>query len=671
MVRSRLVMASLTSYVLLVGTMLMIPTRTTLAEMLDPDTAASYFGQSPAVWGMRMSPDGKRVSFLKSHPQGFPIAMQIDLTTGKPNLVMSSDPKKGMDIAGCFWANETRILCTFFGIKEDHVAKTGLVPHTRLVGVNADGTDMKVLIQSHQKKGRLGDELRWSNDQASIVDMLRDDPKHVLVMEREKNGMGVSRLDVDRNRLKTVIRPKQGVWRYMSDGQGEVRLRSDGDRTRVAIEYRLTGEDRWHRLTQYEADERSPYEVAAIYPGANKILVWDEQDGKRVLLEEQLLEDPSADRPRKVVFAHETVDVGRIAFLSGRPIGVQFTTDRTYVEYFDADVKAIARKMAYELGNVDLRFVDESRDRRFYLVHASSDVDSGAYYRFDRETETVAMVTRMYPWLEERHDLAEMESVEYAAPDGAMIPAFVTIPSGREGARVPLVVLPHGGPWSRDQLGFAPLPQLFAAQGYAVLQSNYRGSVGYGAEWEGDGAFKGWRQVVKDIAAGVDHLVAEGHVDPERVCAVGWSFGGYAALMSAIEESGRYRCVVSIAGVSDPYRLYSDAPQDSSYGRLRLRELVPTKGEEVRASSALDRAGEIDVPTLLFHGDRDLNVPVDHSQDLEKAIRRAEGSVEYVEYEQADHQIRRPTQLIDMYQRIGAFLAEHLAKKPKVASAAN
>jgi dipeptidyl aminopeptidase/acylaminoacyl peptidase len=310
-----------------------------------------------------------------------------------------------------------------------------------------------------------------------------------------------------------------------------------------------------------------------------------------------------------------------------------------------------------------LAIVDESWDRRFYLIHASSDVDPGVYYRFDSQEGVLSKITSVYPWLED-FDLARMQPLEFLADDGTSIPGYLTLPAptssdGSTSPR-PLVVFPHGGPRARDDWGFDWIPQFLAARGYAVLQANYRGSDGLGEAWVGDGAYKDWKRAMKDVDAGVLALIDQGIADPDRICIAGWSYGGYAALISAIEFPERYQCAVSIAGVTDPYRLLSEAKgRERAYRKTQ----IPQGAEEMKLSSPLRRSDETQVPILLFHGDMDRNVPVDHSRDLEKSLRKSKKQVEYIEYEGADHHITKQSDRIDMLQRIGDFLAEHLVRK--------
>jgi len=193
-----------------------------------------------------------------------------------------------------------------------------------------------------------------------------------------------------------------------------------------------------------------------------------------------------------------------------------------------------------------------------------------------------------------------------------------------------------------------------------VLQSNYRGSSGYRSDWTGPGGFQAWRTAVTDLANGAQYLVHQGITDPARLCAVGWSYGGYATLMSGVEEPERYRCLVSIAGVADPGMLIDD--YSHTLERKAIREFISWKDDVAQHGSPLKRASEIRAPVLLFHPERDVNVPVKHSRKLAKVLERAKKNVKYVEYEDVEHSIWRNSDRIDMLDRIGAFLDEHIGQ---------
>ena len=302
------------------------------------------------------------------------------------------------------------------------------------------------------------------------------------------------------------------------------------------------------------------------------------------------------------------------------------------------------------------------------MIYVYSDRDPGSYYLFDVAARQLKKLFPPYPALDEQK-LAGVKPIQYKVQDGTEIPGYLTLPPNAEGKNLPLVVLPHGGPSSRDSWGFDFLPQFIAAKGYAVLQMNYRGSGGYGEDWEGEGGFRAWRQVMADIKDGVDSLVADGIADPNRICIVGGSYGGYAALMSGIEQPARYKCIASIAGVSDPLTMIRDYRHYIS-GKA-VREFVGTEEAVIEQGSPMRRAGELKAPVLLFHGDKDLNVYITHSEKMEKALKNAGRAVEFIRYKGVEHQIYRNKYRIDLLSRLGAFLDGHIGPEAGLQAAAS
>jgi dipeptidyl aminopeptidase/acylaminoacyl peptidase len=255
-----------------------------------------------------------------------------------------------------------------------------------------------------------------------------------------------------------------------------------------------------------------------------------------------------------------------------------------------------------------------------------------------------------------------MKPIHYPARDGTVIPGYLTVPENAKEGALPVVILPHGGPETRDYWEFDWITQFLAAKGYAVLQSNYRGSAGYGLDWAGEGGFRAWRTAINDLTDGAQYLVEQGVADPARICVVGWSYGGYAALMSGVEEPDRYRCLVSIAGVTDPEMLIEDWKY--FMGKHAVHKFISRDPEVTKRGSPLKRASEIRAPVLLFHADEDVNVPVDHSQKIAKALERAKKSVEYIEYADVEHSILRNEYRVDMLDRIGSFLDANIGQPP-------
>jgi dipeptidyl aminopeptidase/acylaminoacyl peptidase len=610
-----------------------------------PDPLAVAFGTMPGLWNVRMSPDGSKVSFLQMHSEDLPILVILDLTSGKVNLAMAST-SDGFDIQWCNWANNERLLCGFMAIAGgwDNYSVT------RLVAVNADGSEMKVLLQR-----KLRDEFAQFQDR--VVDWLVDDPKRVLVVMPNNKGATLNPLDIYSGAIKGVIDRHSGYVGWISDGRGVPRLYWYMSEDQIRWKYRRSGERKWRVLHKSKmTDMDDDYHPIGFGEDPDRLLVLKPHDGRLALWSEDL----KGEKEDEVVFSHPEVDVDDPEFLGKfkRIVAIGYSTDRWHLHFFDEAVEEISEMLSEYHSDKNVSVIDESWDRRYYLVHVDSDHDPGIFFRFDVQKKHLLRIAAKYPLLESQ-SLASVEPIRYAARDGAEIPGYLTRSLQAQGAS-PAVILPHGGPESRDYGEFDWLAQFMAAKGYAVLQSNYRGSGGYGIDWSGEGGFRAWRTAISDLTDGAMHLVKSGIADPNRICVVGWSYGGYAALMSGVEEPERYRCLVSIAGVSDPAMLIDDYRH--FLNRRGVQKFIGWDAEVIERGSPLKRASEVRAPVLLFHGDQDVNVPIHHSQKMAKALKRAKKSVEYIEYEDVEHSIRRNGYRVDMLDRIGSFLDAHIGQ---------
>lgn len=218
--------------------------------------------------------------------------------------------------------------------------------------------------------------------------------------------------------------------------------------------------------------------------------------------------------------------------------------------------------------------------------------------------------------------------------------------------------MPHGGPIARDSWDFFFLRAFLVDRGYAVLQMNFRGSSGYGSEWF-YAAHQDWGGLTySDIADGTRWAIAEGIADPKRVAIVGWSFGGYAALLGAVRDSDVYRCSVSIAGISDLQQLLSNARYFTNY-RI-AREQIGNQSDKLRSDSPLRHIDAIKIPVLLVHGDRDAQAPVEQSTRMASALKRADKPHRMVLLKDATHQLGRKSDRMTLLTEIERFLGEHL-----------
>lgn len=308
------------------------------------------------------------------------------------------------------------------------------------------------------------------------------------------------------------------------------------------------------------------------------------------------------------------------------------------------------------------------------IVEVDGPTNGDAFFIVDRKAKTAQKLGDRYPGIAAA-DIAPVRSLRYKAADGMEIPAYLTLPRGRPAKGLPLVVLVHGGPASRDDPGFDWWAQAIASRGYAVLQSQFRGSSGFGAAYR-DAGFGQWgRKMQTDLSDGVRKLVADGIVDPKKVCITGASYGGYAALAGPTLDPGVYRCAAAIAGVSDLRRMLENEIDDRGGNKqnrtLRYwqRFMGATNATDPRldAISPARLAARVTIPVLLIHGKDDTVVRYEQSTIMEKALRDAGANVELVTLAGEDHWLSRATTRVQMLTALIGFLEKNNPPAPVVA----
>jgi dipeptidyl aminopeptidase/acylaminoacyl peptidase len=281
-------------------------------------------------------------------------------------------------------------------------------------------------------------------------------------------------------------------------------------------------------------------------------------------------------------------------------------------------------------------------DFKKLILFVTSSNSAGGYYIADTTTKRVDPIGSPYPKISPA-DVANVRMIEYAAADGLLIKAVLTTPKGKGETNLPLVVLPHGGPQSQDDIIFDWWAQAVASRGYAVLQPNFRGSTNADHAFmeAGNGEWGGKMQT--DLSDGVAFLAKAGVVDPKRVCIFGGSYGGYAALAGVALQKGVYRCAVSLAGPSDlAGRLRDETVKYGEYNSLiRYRKRVygvqSASDPKLKAISPASHADNVEVPVLLIHGKDDTVVPFSESQKMASALKSAKKPYEFVTLDGEDH----------------------------------
>jgi dipeptidyl aminopeptidase/acylaminoacyl peptidase len=314
---------------------------------------------------------------------------------------------------------------------------------------------------------------------------------------------------------------------------------------------------------------------------------------------------------------------------------------------------------------------DSSRDRNFLILIVESDREPGTFYLLDRAAKKATIIARRYPWLPAEKQ-GPQKPFTMKARDGLALNGLLTLPPGSSGKNLPLVVLPHGGPHGMlDGWGFDPELQILAQHGYAVLQVNYRGSGGYGWQFEEKGYRQWGRKMQDDVTDATKWAIAEGVADPNRICIYGASYGGYAALMGPIREPGLYRCAAGLSGVFDLSKMYKwGSIRRSDLGMRYLKRVLGEDQAELAANSPAKLADKLGVPVLLAHGYLDARVDVKHAQLMARELGKRKHPVEYQEYSATGHALRLRRHQLDFYTRLLRFLDANIGKGAATTAAA-
>lgn len=289
--------------------------------------------------------------------------------------------------------------------------------------------------------------------------------------------------------------------------------------------------------------------------------------------------------------------------------------------------------------------------------------DAGTFWLVDIPHKSARRIGRIYPDIKDA-EVGETRMVDYKAADGLAMQGVLTLPQGRDPKRLPLVVLPHGGPLvPGDQPGFDWWAQAYASRGYAVFQPNYRGTLGYGEAFRNAAFGEFGRKMQSDISDGVAALAAQGIVDPSRACIVGGSYGGYAALAGVTLQQRQYRCAVAVAGVTDLQKMFAwvgsrDGSDQSALTFWRALSGA-SGGQNLSEISPARQAAKADAPILLIHGVDDSVVPIEQSKQMEKALKAAGKPVEFVTMPGEDHWLSREATRQAMLKSAVAFVEKN------------
>ncbi|MFM2289994.1 MAG: hypothetical protein RL684_3137 [Pseudomonadota bacterium] len=594
----------------------------------------------PAVIDASLSPDGHFIALVRA--QAGKAALVLYDRRARTNQVLMGEPD-AFRLQYCHWVSNQRIVCAYisFDNRGDHA-----FVRTRLVGIDIDGKNMRPLAQgSGAVRGEvLTNIVAWHTNQPETILFQADQG---VGQEAEDTGAvtfgaqgtyavpAVFELDTRNDRVRLRQPGRAPILRWVADSEGEVRLGRGFEGTQYSYYARLAGEKDWRRLARVEAyAKQDGFEPVAIKKSdPNKAYATTYTNGRQAVW----LVDLADKADPELLYSHELVDVRAPLFDRQHDlIGFRYDTDLPHLYYTDADYAGASAAIEAALPGRFVQVYDRSDDGQTFMAIAESDRSAASYYIYDLPTHKIISLGLPYPGIEP-DSLAPMKPISFAARDGKVIPAYITLPAGAVAGKLPLVVMPHGGPEARDSWGYDFLRHYLSTRGYAVLQVNFRGSDGYGWDWL-MAAHQDWGGLsYDDVVDGVRWAIQQGIADPAHVGIVGWSFGGYIAEVGAQRDPGLFKCSVSVAGVSDLSRQVDSWYWSVAYRMVQAQ--IGTDKAKLQRDSPLQHAEDFKVPILLVHGDDDTQVDYEQSRLLDKALSRAGKPHRFVTIKGGDHSL--------------------------------
>jgi dipeptidyl aminopeptidase/acylaminoacyl peptidase len=632
-----------------------------------------HFTRSDDVGTMKISPDGEFLA-MTTGQHGGEFLTFVGLKDRK--LVSGVRAPDGLQIIEFHWASNTRVI---FMIAERQLGKVRPTSTGEIFAVDRDGARQLRIYGYRAGESSTGthQRVRQANyASADVVSLLDSDDRNILIAEmpwRLSNNTyyynpdarpELTRLDIYTGKESRLGRVPLANATVIVDRDENPRFAigmSDGRHLSVARKRTKDG-------TTWEAFELPGFKDGTVEPlrftpDNQNVLFTGVAEGQRY---SELFQLNLADQSVKKIGGLPDVDVLDVIadFQDRDTIGMAGYSDKLVQSWLLPDHPAVRLRQALQRAFVDaeVRFISQSTDGKRAIVFVRSDVAPGEYLLFDTETRKADVIRAARRWI----DLKKMrprQAIALKARDGLPLHGYVTRPAG-DGPH-PLIVLPHGGPHGiRDVWAFDWESQLFASRGYAVLQINYRGSGGYGGDFEAAG-YRQWGALMQDDITDATRWAIEQKITtPERICIYGVSYGGYAALMGAVREPKLYRCAVGYAGVYDLELMFNsgDIP-NSKQGMSYLTHVLGSDLEDLRARSPANHAAKIEVPVLLIHGKEDWRADYKQATRMKAALEKNQKPVEWLPLRGEGHGVYDDDTRLQVYEGILKFLDTHLATR--------
>ncbi|MGI2128534.1 alpha/beta hydrolase family protein [Shewanella oncorhynchi] len=626
---------------------------------------AQLFSKGDEYSDVKISPTGKYLSAITS-VEGKNVLLVLDAQTKKLlNAIRFPDNAQVGDYE---WANSERLV-----LAKEYLKGWQDTPiyYGELMAVNADGSRKAYLFGFESGEQQTGSNIKKNTPMrasAFILDPLPDDERYMLVNAIPWNdrinldfelSQDVYRVDLFNGTRKRITGSPIGRARFMTDHQGEVRFVAGEDNKNITkVFYRKDGN--WVNTDKLNLG-LADFKPLSFADDKNTIYAAGRSQGEtlgvyKINLETgdktEIIQDENVD-PSNFWINGTNKQLYAVEFENGYP-------SYAFVDNEDSHAKLL-KDLLGALPGHQVRIVSETRDAAKLVVLAFNDRNPGDYYIFDTKTLKLEYLAAAKKWLDPEQ-MADVKPITFTSRDGKQLHGYLTLPFGKEAKNLPLVVNPHGGPHGiRDWWGFDPQNQYLASQGIAVLQVNFRGSGGYGDQFERAGYQKWGSDIQHDIIDATQYVIDQGFADKERICIVGGSFGGYSALQSAVLAPDMFKCAIGVAGVYDLELMFNKGDvANSRSGTSYLKDVLGQDKAVLKAMSPSENVGKLKANILLVHGGEDDRAPIEQLESLEKGLKAHNYPYQKLVMDNEGHGFYNDEHRAKYYEQMLSFLKTNL-----------
>ncbi len=647
------------------------------------EVPAADFARHGRYHSVKLSPNGDYLA-ASALVEGQVVLELIATADMRPRALR---PREGDDIGAFWWVAPDRLMYT----ESVHVGAIDRpIPTGELFSIKGDGSGAALLFGIRAGGGSDDSHTatlirKQAADMAvgDLVAPLRDDPQHALISSLALNGPQHSmsalgaypeafKIDLRDGRKTLITTSPLRDAQFVADHKGAIRFAwgTDVDQYRK-VWYRddkggdwqlVHDESRQHERFSPVMFDRTNTGVYVICEGASRVggvCRWDPATRRQ-----EVLWSATDSSDITLVPTFDELDAFAIRTMPGRPAVTLL--DR------NAPEAAVLVAMMKQFPGEDIVFTSASHDGKKVVFLADADTDPGVYYLYDADRKKLTQLYENRPWIKPEQ-MASMEPIALKARDGLGLHGYLTRPAGRSGAKqLPMVVLVHGGPYGiHDRWRFDPEVQLFASRGYAVLQVNYRGSGGYGDAFLRAGYREWGGKMQDDVTDATKWAIEQGIADAQRICIVGGSYGGYAAMEGVVKEPDLYRCAIASSGIYDLPMMYSRGPtQQFLFGENFLKMVLGEDHEQLVARSPIALLDRLKAQVMLVVGGADPIVPPVQGENLHDALLKRKVEHEWVYERTEGHGFFTEAHLTRRYERELAFLDRNIGAQQGAAAKA-